>query len=586
MKINTNVLLIETCDKIRDTEKEIIEAKAALSELQEQIPEKISKLEKEIEECDKKKREMKIIRDTQQAETSKKKREFENLNVKFLDLQHLISRNSTAVANEEIRIAKLKEKSNKLEKNLEFEKKNMLVLSEKKIQLESELFRLQSKYAQEKEDFDKELQKTKEDLHNAKCLNKKLRLENEAAHQKYEQLLEEERDWAIKKDEVVAKLGELFASLNGKLQLLEDQMMKEKNLEKKIENLEARLLNMRKTCAEKLASLTEDLKTENKMRITLRWKLLYLAVQRKLFFSEEENINRKINERTEAVKKRHAELLLEIEDVEKVIFQTENQIKALTEEASKRENDYRNYNEDFSNKIKCLENDIRTATENLLKKEQELNTSRLSLGEAQRETEQKNTECEELDKSIVEKQDEEAGLKRAIQQSIETTEKLKEDTLELKSKLRVKRDAAIDQLTNHTESMKLLERDIYEINRKLDLVNTENCRFKLRNAQMKEDIFAINSEAEYHKSATVKILNDLAVLHGLLLKGSLEESFIEKEFLENEQEIQKAVAALRTKFQRQEEKIGDINSRLEKKLEGLASLFDEKSRMDDHCKIY
>lgn len=38
---------------------------------------------------------MKIIRDTQQAETSKKKQEFETLNVKLSDLQHLISQNST-----------------------------------------------------------------------------------------------------------------------------------------------------------------------------------------------------------------------------------------------------------------------------------------------------------------------------------------------------------------------------------------------------------------------------------------------------------------------------------------------------------
>lgn len=34
---------------------------------------------------------------------------------------------------------------------------------------------------------------------------------------------------------------------------------------------------------------------------------------------------------------------------------------------------------------------------------------------------------------------------------------------------------------------------------------------------MKEDIFAMNSEAENHKSATVKILNDLAVLRGNVL---------------------------------------------------------------------
>ncbi|KFP94229.1 hypothetical protein N329_00947, partial [Haliaeetus albicilla] len=53
-KVNTNVLLIETCDKTRDTEREIIRAKAALAELKEKIAEKISKLEKEKEECDKK----------------------------------------------------------------------------------------------------------------------------------------------------------------------------------------------------------------------------------------------------------------------------------------------------------------------------------------------------------------------------------------------------------------------------------------------------------------------------------------------------------------------------------------------------
>lgn len=34
---------------------------------------------------------------------------------------------------------------------------------------------------------------------------------------------------------------------------------------------------------------------------------------------------------------------------------------------------------------------------------------------------------------------------------------------------------------------------------------------------MKEGIFAMDSEAEHHKSATVEILNDLAELHGNML---------------------------------------------------------------------
>ncbi|XP_059675462.1 coiled-coil domain-containing protein 175 [Gavia stellata] len=347
MKVNTNVLLIETCDKTRDTEREIV-----------------------------KKREMKKILDTQETKTSKKKHEFENLNIQFLDLQHLISLNSTAIFNEEILIAKLKEEGKQLEKNLELKKTGMLALSEKKIQLDSELLLLQSKIAQEKEAFDKELEKTKEDLHNAKCQNKKLKLENKAVRQKYEQVLEEEQHWAVKRDEMVAKLGKLSVLLDEKLELLANHMMEKKNLEKKIENLEDSLLNIKKSYAEKLASLKHDLKTENKTRLMLQWKLLYLTKQRKLFFSEEENINRKVNERIEAGKKRHAELLLQIEDLEKELFQSDNQVKSLSEEASDR-------------------------------------IERMLIGFAD-------------DKH--DKKDEEVRVKRAIQQSIKTTGKLKEDT--------------------------------------------------------------------------------------------------------------------------------------------------------------
>ncbi|KFV47470.1 Coiled-coil domain-containing protein 175, partial [Tyto alba] len=205
-------------------------------------------------------------------------------------------------------------------------------------QLDSELLLLQSKIVQEKEDFNKELEKTEENLSNAKCLNKKLKFENKAVRQKYEQVLEEEQHWAIKKDEMVAKLRKLSGFFDEKLGFLANRRMEKENLEKEIEKLEESLRNIKKIYAEQLESLKRDLKAENKMRVMLQWKLLYLASQRKLFFLEEENINRKVNERMEAGKKRHAELLLETEDLEKEIFQSEKQVKALSEEARKREN--------------------------------------------------------------------------------------------------------------------------------------------------------------------------------------------------------------------------------------------------------
>ncbi|XP_048805319.1 cingulin-like isoform X1 [Lagopus muta] len=585
-KINTNVLLLETDRKTRATEREIIRAKAELEELQEKIAEKMSQLEKEMEVCDGKSREMKKILDAQKEKTLAKKHVFENLNIKLLDLQRLISLNSTAIHNEEILITKLKEKRECLEKQMAVKQADMVAALEKRNQIDSELLLSQSKIAQEKEDFDQELGKANKYLQSTECLNNKLKLENKAVHQKLERALEEEKHWSRRRDEMEAKLRRLSVLLDEKREFLEKLVMKAKNLEKETEHLEDSLLIAKESNAKELASLEQKLKAENKMRVMLQWKLLYLAMQSKLFLLEEENISRRVNERIETGEKRHAELLLETKELEKELLQSENQIKALTEEAIKRKNDYRSYNEDFTNKIKYLEDVIKTASENLLKIEHKFKVSRITLEETQKEREEKYAEYEELRKSFLKKKDEELQIRRAIQKSTKTTGMLKEETLELQKQLCIKRDAAVSQLKHQTETMKLLERDIYEINRKLDIVNTENCRFKLCNAQMKEDILAMNSEAEGHQSAIVKIGNDLAVLRGFLLERWSEDSSIQKEFLENEQEILDAVTALLRKIQHREERVGDINSRLRNSLEGMDSLLEKKSRMDGDGKTH
>uniref|UniRef100_A0A8C2SZ44 Coiled-coil domain-containing protein 175-like n=1 Tax=Coturnix japonica TaxID=93934 RepID=A0A8C2SZ44_COTJA len=547
-RISTNVLLLETDRRTRAIERELISAKAALEELQAKIAERMSQLEKEMEECDEKNREMKKILDAQKEKTSAKQREFENLNVKLSDLQHLINLNSTAIHNEKILIAELKEKREHLEKKMDLNKADMVAAVEKKNQVDSEFLLLQSQIVQEKEDFDQELGKVNEYLQNVECLNNKLKLENKAVRQKFERALEEEQYWARKRNEMDTKTT------------------KENN-------------------AKELASLEQNLEAENKMRVMLQWRLLlYLAMQSKLL--EEENISRKRNERIEAGEKRKAELLKETKELEKEILRSENQIKALTEEARKKKNDYKSYNEDFTNKIKHLEDDIKTASENLLKIEEKLKASMLTLEETQKERDEKHTEYEELRKSFLKKKDEELQIQRAIEKSIKTTGTLKEEILELQKQLQIKRDAAVSQMKHQTESMKLLERDIYEINRKLDIVNIENCRFKSCNAQMKEDILAMNAEAEVHQSTIVKIQNDLAMLRGLLLERWAEDSSIQKEFLENEQEILNALAALVRKIQHREEKIGDINSRVRDSLEGLDALFEKKARMDNDGKMH
>ncbi|XP_059577374.1 uncharacterized protein LOC132248445 [Alligator mississippiensis] len=215
--------------------------------------------------------------------------------------------------------------------------------------------------------------------------------------------------------------------------------------------------------------------------------------------------------------------------------------------------------------------------ESLNQKEQQLSLRRPVAEETQRELEEKHAKYEELRKKVSGLKDEEANLTKSIERSLRATRRLQKTTAEQKNELQTKRDAALEQLRDHTEVLKLLERDIYEVDRKLELVNAENGRLKLCNARIKADISTMNSEAEKHKSTTIKILQDLAILRELLLKAWSEDSYIQKEFVETEQEILRAMANLIAKVQHREQKVDSISNRLQSNLDGLDSLLGSQS---------
>ncbi|KFP06453.1 hypothetical protein N300_01622, partial [Calypte anna] len=211
-----------------------------------------------------------------------------------------------------------------------------------------ELLLSQSEVVQEKEDFTKELGKAEEDLHAAECLNKTLKLENKELQQKYVEVLEEEEQWARNRNKVLAKSFFKFVILGLKLFLLHSEIMfltkyliwfffsgRRKDF--------SVLLDAKIQAKEKALKVKENLekeieKLEERLEVMLLWKVLYSAQQRKSFLSEVENINRKVNERIEADKQKHADLLLKIEDLKKEIIESENQIRDLTEEATKKKN--------------------------------------------------------------------------------------------------------------------------------------------------------------------------------------------------------------------------------------------------------
>ncbi|XP_074921869.1 coiled-coil domain-containing protein 175 isoform X2 [Chelonoidis abingdonii] len=552
-KANTNILLNEFYNKKKDAEQEITNLMNAVKEVKDVLAKEIKIFNDEKEMWDRKNAEMKTKLDLQKAETSGKKDEFEKLSIKLSAVQSEIAQNTAIIFNEKVQIARLKETNEQLIMELKLKMTEKLELCERKYSLDSDLLLLQSKIAQERENLNIDIAKTKEELSTAEGLNRKLKHENKFISSQYRILLAEEEHSQAKRNEAATELERLSSWLDERLEVLSTRVVEEQNLEDEAERL-------------------EDL-----FQALLQWKQLHLAKKKEVLWITEEKFVNEMNVRLETGKKRHAELIAENEHFQKEILQAEEQVKHLSDDVNKREAECETYENSLTEDIQWLEDDVQAKTEAIYQKEQQLILSIPLREERRKELEEKHEKYEDLKKIVSELKDDEKRLTKSIDQSVRMIGKLKKIMAELKNELRIKRDLAFDQLKDHTEVLKLLERDIYEVDRKLDIVKTENCRLKLCNSQMKADILTMSHEAENHKSTTIKILSDLTVLHQLFLKGWSEDNSIQKEFVENEKEILAAIADLVMKLHQREKKIDCINKGLQNNFDGLDSLLESKS---------
>ncbi|XP_034624478.1 interaptin-like isoform X1 [Trachemys scripta elegans] len=576
-KANTNILLNEFCNKKRDAEQEIINLMNAIKEVKDVLAKEIQLFNDEIEMWARKNAEMKTKLDLQKEKTSGKKDEFEKLSIKLSAVQSEIAQNTTIIFNEKVQIARLKETNEQLIMELKLKMMEKLELCERKHSLDSDLLHLQSKIAQERENLNIDIAKAKEELRTAEGLNRKLKHENRFISSQYRILLAEEEHLHAKRDEAATDLERLSSWLDERLEVLSKRVVEEQNLEDEVERFEDIFQNAKDAYARELENLEQCLKRESEMRALLQWKQLHLAKKKEALWITEERFMNEMNVRLETGKKRHAELIAENEYFQKEILQAEEQFKHLSDDVNKREAECEKYENSLIEDIQWLEDDVQAKTEDIYQKEQQLILSIPLIEERRKELEEKHEKYEDLKKIVSELKDDETRLTKSIDRSVKMIGKLKKIMAELKNELRIKRDLAFDQLKDHTEVLKLLERDIYEVDRKLDIVKTENCRLKLCTAQMKADILTMSHEAENHKSTTIKILSDLTVLHQLFLKGWSEDSSIQKEFVENEKEILAAIADLVMKLHQRERKIDCINKGLQNNFDGLDSLLGSKS---------
>ncbi|ETE73510.1 Filament-like plant protein 1, partial [Ophiophagus hannah] len=123
--------------------------------------------------------------------------------------------------------------------------------------------------------------------------------------------------------------------------------------------------------------------------------------------------------------------------------------------------------EEYNSKTKCMEEMEEKLQENVPLAEK-----------LQKELEEISTSYTKQKEIYNELRDEESALKVGIERSLREIKRLERQKTVAKTELRRSRDISFEQLTSSTYSIKFIERDNYEIDRMLFILNGENARLR------------------------------------------------------------------------------------------------------------
>ncbi|CAI9544538.1 unnamed protein product, partial [Staurois parvus] len=249
----------------------------------------------------------------------------------------------------------------------------------------------------------------------------------------------------------------------------------------------------------------------------------------------EKTILKELKQRITAGHNKQMYLTTEGKRLEGEIEKWDKEICSISEELDNASKENLTEEQNLKEEIKTLEDKIQVCIKHLENEQEKLANNIPIMKEAENTYNRENTDYEDLKKHTGELRSRQKSLEQSISKiakAIEANVNIKEAK---KNSLKALRNSAFNKLQNDLGTIKQTDRDIYEINRKLELVTMENCRLKLQNTQFKDDISAIKNEAEKHISVTQQLEGDLASLIENLHKGWEEDNLICNDFSERDQ---------------------------------------------------
>ncbi|XP_069063118.1 coiled-coil domain-containing protein 175 isoform X1 [Pleurodeles waltl] len=571
-KADKNIDLNETYSKSRDAKQAVIDLAYCLRDLEEDLVLEKEQHSKEIERLNKEIAELQMEIEIKKKRNTEKEECHAMIVEKLSEKEEHVSNVKELLCKTKHQILQLKNSSTLLTKQLDQQKMTTVELTNKKSYLETQLTSMEEECIKQREILKNKLLKVEENMQKATYLNKKLTSKSTDLNEEFLAVREEEDTEIEKNQETTLQLHKSASTLQEKLDHLANIRIEIKDMEKEIEKIQESSQLATNIYGAQLEESRSSLNLERQKRMTLQVKHDAITKQAELWKHAEDKYVNDITQRMEAGKKRSADLNEEGMSLQKDIMHKDSEIKRLTKEQIEAENKNKTIKEFYLEDIEKLESESKILKENLEKGGEELKMKIPILQEAQNKHDKHTRKYEDIKQQV--------GALKNKKKGLEDTIKGKKTGLEVLSKVKEKhrctlkqnREAVVQQLKSQKEEVKLVEKDIYETNRKLELVTMENCRLKLNNEQKIHEIRKAIHQAEKQRDAAVDMDNHLILLYDLLMKGWARDTSTRKDFSERDQETLEAIKELVKKIQKREGKLRNLTQQLHDKYTGIKSL--------------
>ncbi|XP_077180071.1 coiled-coil domain-containing protein 175 [Paroedura picta] len=552
---------------IEELEKKMAEEVSVFEEQQKLLESQIAELQRQLQ--------------AQRLLTAQKRQEYEALLPILQDLHEQVKEKYQTVENLRQELTDLLEKIRNLVLEYEQKKAEKEKILQQQAALRNKMANMDQYFHETKESLLQQLAEADEELESTTRTNKKLRKENNLLKSQFEALLEEERDFSSRRNQLAKEFERLSNEVTEKLDRLTKRLVEIQNLEEEHEKMEDMLNTAESSYMREIGSLELTLQREGDRSKLLQDQLDEILEMFKNLQAKHSEFMIRTKEKTENGERTLLNLMKQNDMLKKEMTRSVEYIKILSDKLSKKSAWFKKFDDNITDELKKLEGEYNSKLKLLEEKEKKLSMDLPFSQNLQAKLQETTVAYRDQKEIYTELYEEESTLSKSIDRSLKEIARLKRLKNHLKGEIDTHRKTAMQQLSTFSESVKFLERDNYEFNRKLYILDAENGRFREAIAYLRAEISTLEREEDAYRLKRQQAQEETRAVHNLFDNKWSQDKQLWKVFLMVERKALKALEEQIRWFNERNETVNYVSDGLQLNYEGVASLIERKPSTEE-----